>query len=87
MTQEISKQVAYVLSGQSFSLAVPKQVDYTIQSYPFQDISKQVDYGLMQDQLVQVAKQVVYALIEPRISTPVRRTSSSSFTFQYGRPT
>lgn len=83
MTQEISKQVGYALLGETYSIAVPKQLNFAIQAYPYQDISKQVVYAELNDPSVQVSKQVVYAILEERTNNVVRRTSSSSYTFKY----
>lgn len=82
MTQEISKQVVYGLMGETYALAIPKQLNFTIQSYPYEDISKQLTYALLDDTLIQVSKQVVYGILQERTFAQNRRTSSSVYTFK-----
>jgi hypothetical protein len=77
MTVEVAKQVEYVLTGESYALAITKQSEFAMMAYPFIDIAKQVEYGVLNDPAIQVAKQVVYGLL----ATPVlsRRTSSGAW--------
>ncbi len=77
MTVEVAKQVVYVLSGDSYALALTKQLEFAMMAYPYIDISKQVSYALLEDPNIDVGKQVVYGLL----ATPVgnRRTSSGAW--------
>lgn len=78
MTVEVSKQVVYVLSGDSYALAITKQLDFAMMAYPYIDISKQVAYALLEDPEIQVGKQVVYGMLS---ATPLAPFTSQGYIF------
>ncbi len=83
--QEVSKQLAFALLGQTSGQQITKQLVFDLAAYPYQDISKQVVYPILNDPGPQVSKQVVYAILEQRVTNLGRRTSSSSYTFKSTR--
>lgn len=77
MTVEVSKQVVYALSGDSYALAITKQLEFAMMAYPYIDVSKQVVYAMLEDPGIDVGKQVVYGLLASPVAA--RRTSSGAW--------